>query len=241
MEIEEAFELASRDFKAWEIVSEGSHVIADIRRKLEELIPSYDLELSLHAPFSDVNIGSFNRRMREESIRQVIEAIRIAKDVGMNPVTLHPGHLSPISFSNPKKTLEITKKSIKEIDSTVQDLGMTVGVENMPDMIITICKKAQDLVYAVEGTDIGICFDVGHANTTGETDNFLQIKDKFVNVHIHDNNGSSDQHLLLGEGTVDFKKVLKNLSTYSGNFVLETRKIEDAVVGKRHLEKLLAK
>lgn len=239
--IEEALELVSKDFEGWEIVGEGNHSITDIRDDLEKLSPSYDLELSLHAPFSDVNIGSFNRRIREESVRQVVEAIRIAAELGMGSVTLHPGHLSPISFSHPKKVLDMTKESLKEIDSQIRDLEIEVGVENMPDMVVTICREAEDLVYATEGTDIGICFDVGHANTTGEIENFLRLTDSFINVHVHDNDGRSDHHMPLGEGTIDFESVIRELSEYSGNFVLEARTMESALKGKEFLKRLRVK
>jgi sugar phosphate isomerase/epimerase len=241
LELSEAFDLVSTHFKGWEIVGEGVHSLIDIRGDLERIIPSYDLELSLHAPFSDVNLGSFNRRILDESLRQVIESIEIAAELGMSSVALHPGHLSPISFSKPEKVLDITKESVRDIDSKIGDLGIKVGVENMPDMVVTICLKAEELVHVIEGTDIGICFDVGHANTTREIENFLQLKEKFINVHLHDNDGRSDYHLPLGEGTVETESILRELSGYSGNFVLEARSMDDGLRSKRYLEDLLVK
>jgi sugar phosphate isomerase/epimerase len=241
MTLEAAFELVSKEFDGWEVVGEGVHTITDIRQELERIIPSFDLQLSLHAPFSDVNIGSFNARIREEAVRQVIEAIQVADELGMKTATVHPGFLSPISFSNPKKVMEITRESIQLIDSNVQGLGIKVGVENMPDMIVTTCLKAQDVLRLIEGTGIGICFDVGHANTTGEAGNFLRSVDSFVNVHLHDNDGKSDYHMPMGAGTVDFESLIGELKDYSGTFVLETRSIEDALTGKAYLEKLLAR
>lgn len=241
MTLEEAFKLVSRDFDGWEIVGEGVHTITDILPELERLIPSYDLQLSLHAPFSDVNIGSFNSRIWEEAVRQVIEAIQVADGVGMKTATVHPGFFSPLSFSSPKKVLDITRESIRLIDSSIQGLGIKVGVENMPNMVVTTCHTVQDLLYVIEGTDIGICFDVGHANTTGETENFLQCSDRFVNVHLHDNDGGSDPHLPMGAGTVDFESIVGKLSDYTGTFVLESRSYEDALAGKAYLEKLLAR
>ncbi|MEE9224061.1 MAG: sugar phosphate isomerase/epimerase family protein [Thermoplasmata archaeon] len=240
MTLEEAFKLVSRDFDGWEIVGEGVHTITDILPELERLIPSYDLQLSIHAPFSDVNIGSFNLRIREEAVRQVIEAIHIADGVGMRTATVHPGFFSPLSFSSPKKVLDITRESIRLIDSSIQGLGIRVGVENMPDMVVTTCHKVQDLLYVIEGTDIGICFDVGHANTTGETENFLQCSDRFVNVHLHDNDGRSDPHMPMGAGTVDYESIIGKLSDYTGTFVLESRSYHDALAGKAFLKKLLS-
>jgi sugar phosphate isomerase/epimerase len=241
MPLEEAFELISRDFDGWEIVGEGVHTITDILPELERLIPSYDIQLSLHAPFSDVNIGSFNLRIREEAVRQVIEAIQAADGLGMKTATVHPGFYSPLSFSSPKKVLDITRESVRSIDSSIQGLGMKVGVENMPDMIVTTCRNVQDLLYVIEDTDIGMCFDVGHANTTGEIENFVKYADKFVNVHLHDNDGGRDLHMPMGAGTVDFESIINKLTDYSGTFVLESRSYDDALTGKGLLKKLLAR
>ena len=239
LSLEEAFELVAKDFEAWEIVGEGVHTIADIKEELARIMPSYDLRLSLHAPFSDVNIGSFNTKIREEALRQVIEAIHIAAGLGMKTVTVHPGFLSPISFSNPQKVVDITRNSVRQIDSSVQGLPIKVGIENMPDMVVTTCRKPDDLAYVIEGTDVGLCFDVGHANTAGQIEDFLQMKDKFVNVHLHDNDGHGDHHLPPGRGTVDFESVLGELSDYSGTYVLETRSWDDTLTGKRFLEEAL--
>lgn len=241
MGLEDAFELVSKEFDGWEIVGEGVHTITDIWQELERIIPSYDLQMSLHAPFSDVNIGSFNAGIREEAVRQVIEAIEVADRLGMKTVTVHPGFLSPISFADPKKVMDITRESIQLIDSKVGGLGIKVGVENMPAMIVTTCRKAEDLLQLIEGTGIGICFDVGHANTTGESENFLQLVESFVNIHLHDNDGNSDYHMPMGAGTVDFESLIGELIDYSGTFVLETRSVEDALIGKAFLEELLAR
>jgi sugar phosphate isomerase/epimerase len=239
LSLQGAFELIAKDFEGWEIVGEGVHTITDIKEELARLMPSYNLQLSLHAPFSDVNIGSFNTKIREEALRQVIEAVHVAADLGMKTVTVHPGFLSPISFPDPQKVIEITRDSVRHIDSSIQGLPIKVGIENMPDMVVTTCRKPDDLAYVIEGTRIGLCFDVGHANTTGQTENFYRMKDKFVNVHLHDNDGRNDYHMPLGEGTVDFDSVLGELSDYSGTFVLEARSWEDTLTGKRYLEKAL--
>jgi sugar phosphate isomerase/epimerase len=62
-----------------------------------------------------------------------------------------------------------------------------------------------------------------------------------VNVHIHDNDGTSDQHLIIGKGRIDFPKVLsifKNVG-YSGPLVLEYFDPKSLIKAKIELSKLL--
>jgi sugar phosphate isomerase/epimerase len=64
--------------------------------------------------------------------------------------------------------------------------------------------------------------------------------DRIANVHIHDNNGDRDAHMTIGDGSIDFQHVLKRLSRYSGNYIIESRSFESAVESQSRLESLLS-
>jgi sugar phosphate isomerase/epimerase len=57
--------------------------------------------------------------------------------------------------------------------------------------------------------DCGICFDVGHANISGFkiSEQMEILKGKIDVLHVHDNNGIKDRHLLPFEATVDWEDV----------------------------------
>jgi sugar phosphate isomerase/epimerase len=72
-------------------------------------------------------------------------------------------------------------------------------------------------------------FDFGHANTIGKVNDFLQHVNKAHHIHIHDNNGMSDEHLALGDGTISWNTVGKTIAAqYSGVVVIEGRSIDEA-------------
>lgn len=91
----------------------------------------------------------------------------------------------------------------------------------------------------MEGTDLGMCFDIGHANTAGTIQDFLGYSDRFVNVHVHDNHGEWDEHLPVGEGNIDFRKVLQGLRGYKGRLVVESRSLMDAEISQERLTNML--
>ena len=107
----EMVEAIAPHFDSWEIISEGMHTISDIEEEVKESKDSYDLEFSLHAPFSDLNIASLNPKIRESSIAQIIETIRISSKLGIGLVTLHPGHRSPLGAYFPDKAKKVHKLS----------------------------------------------------------------------------------------------------------------------------------
>jgi len=237
--VEEALKIVSKDFKAWEIVSEGGHHLPDIEKDLKALLPSYDLECSVHTPLSDVNIASMNPRMLAAAMKEVLGAIECTGRLGFGPFTLHPGFYSPLGMVNRKAAQDLCRSSIRAIDRAAKENGVQVALENMPDMPISMITTPEELLSYIEGTDIKVCFDFGHANTTHNIQSFLDLKDLMINIHIHDNLGKVDQHLPVGDGNIDFKNLLPRLEGYNGRYVIEARDFRDGPLSRSKLEQLL--
>lgn len=73
-------------------------------------------------------------------------------------------------------------------------------------------------LYAhVSSPRMRFCFDCGHANafTPGE-DPLARFGDRLVTVHLHDNHGPQvgDEHLLPGQGSIDFPALMRCLKPY---------------------------
>jgi sugar phosphate isomerase/epimerase len=239
MSLEEALQIVSREYQAWEIVGEGRHFLPDIEAGLKEQLPSYGLVCSVHAPLSDVNIGSLNPRMRAAALDEVLRSIASAGRLGFNPFTVHPGFFTPLGMVAKDNARKVTKESLKLIERTARENGVVVALENMPEMPMSMATTPKALLDLMDGTDMRICLDIGHANTSKNIDEYLRFKDRIVNVHIHDNDGKWDQHLPIGNGNIDFKRLMPKLSSYKGRYVIEVRKIEDGTISKARLETLL--
>lgn len=227
-------------YRAWEIVAEGKHLLRDIVDDFLKLSPSYDLEYSVHAPLSDVNIAAINPRMRQAALKEVLECLEIAHRMGADPVTIHPGFLSPLTRLDLEAAEALTASSLKIIDAKAQDLGVRVALENMPNIPVAMAKAPDDLVRHLEGTDLGVCFDIGHANTNGNIADFLKIKDRFINMHVHDNPGDMDRHQVIGEGNIDLGRWLQAFRPFSGRYVIEARELERSLVSRDRLQAILS-
>lgn len=227
-------------YQAWEIVAEGKHFLRDIVGEFLELSPSYNLEYSVHAPLSDVNIGAINPRMRAAALNEVLEALELAHRMGIDLITVHPGFMSPLALLDRDTAVQATKESLKAIDVLGRDLGVRVALENMPEMPVSMAKVPGELLEFMEGTELGVCFDIGHANTVGNIPDFLGIKDRFINMHLHDNVGDRDRHLVIGEGNIDFRRWLGAFRPYRGRYVIEARELERSLLSRDRLHSALA-
>lgn len=238
----ELLPVVAEKFEMWELLPEGEHHFSKIENEFAELTPNYDLKFQVHLPMSDINIGSMNPTVREAAVKEIIYAMNAGHRLGIRHFTVHPGFLSPVVFKKPEKVKEMTLLSLKEIDREANDLGITVAVENMPDFSIAVFKTADEMLELVEGIGLSICWDVGHSNASGIPgciDGFLEIRDRITNIHLHDNDGSGDQHLTLGEGKIDFPRIIKELDS-DRVYVIEAVSIESAVESTAYLKGLLS-
>ncbi len=229
------------NFELWEIFSEADHSIVYNFKEFKELLPSYDLCYSVHAPICDMNIASISDLVRKASMKEMMDTIKAANKLDIETVTIHPGLSSMSVRGIEERYLAHAKESMKTLDEAAREYGMTLAIENMPDMYFFLCSKAKDLADILEGTDLGVCFDIGHANTAGQIDAMIDtFGNRIKNIHIHDNNGDKDSHMTIGEGSIDFKKVLPKLDYYGRNYVIESKTFESAVESQSVLESLLS-
>ncbi|MDI6855840.1 MAG: sugar phosphate isomerase/epimerase [Candidatus Thermoplasmatota archaeon] len=224
-------EKISKHFKAWEIVAEGKHYLWDIKQKLS----SYELEILVHAPLSDINIGSLNKAMMKESLKQIAETIKTASQLALKLVTIHPACYSPLGVLAKAKVKELCKQSLKELGKVGREYGVRIALENMPKQDFTMCHTLGESIELIND-NVELCFDVGHANTANAIAEFLTYSKEYADIHLHDNLGIKDEHLPLGKGNIDFKKIL-NLN-YNNFYVIECRNLEEAVESKKYLENL---
>jgi sugar phosphate isomerase/epimerase len=198
------------------------------------------VKFSIHAPISDVNIASLCERMREAATMEVIASMEHAIALNAKTVTFHPGYDSMVIPGHESKSVEKAKRSMRTIDRLMNEFGITACAENMPSFKFMIGRTAKEMHELVDGTDMKICFDIGHANTMNQIDEMIDLLgDRIKNIHIHDNNGDNDDHMTIGDGSIDFGKVLKRLSKYKGKYIIESRSLDSAVTSRDRLRGLL--
>lgn len=240
--IEECAPAVADQFSVWEIVAEHRHHLRAIGTFLSEFLRSRPLALQVHAPLSDINIASFSERVREASLEDVVETIRLSAGLGARCVTVHPGLVSPSSSLDLERVRALARSSVLRLSKASEEYGVPVAVENMPRMRWLVYQEPAELLGIIEGTELGVCFDAGHANTCGNTERWLELRDRFMNVHIHDNRGERDEHLVLGEGTVPVARILDALhGVYKGNYVIESSDLAQGVRSRDILKRMLAR
>ncbi len=231
-----------KNFELWEIVADLKQLLPDIAAEFKQYTSSYDIEFSAHAPFNDLNLAALNPNLRALAIKYIKETIKIADELGISLISFHPGHLSPSGVYSIDKVYEANLKSIREIADYTSEYNIKLALENMPLKHWTLGNTAAEILEMIHDTQIGICFDVGHAFIQNEITGFLDNIDKIYNVHMHDNNGRRDEHLILGKGSIDIQNIINTLKDgYTGNIIIESNNLEEGILSKNYLIDLINK
>lgn len=114
---------------------------------------------------------------------------------------------------------EMGLNRIREIIKFAKKVNVKIAFENLK------VKGTLEYIFEnIQDEDVGICYDAGHchAHFNDEFD-FGLFQDKIFAVHLHDNDKSSDQHLLPFDGTINWEEVMKNIADYgyTGPITLE--------------------
>ena len=244
------YRLEDAGFQGWEIVDEGLQTVeGEFKKRVREIHETTNLVLSLHAPLSDINIASVNERMWEESIRQIKESIENTYEFIDDICVVHPGFFSPLSVQMPDTAVQKATAGLTTLCEFAADRGLRIAVENLTSANMLMGRYPDELIQLVRGVNmdnLGVCIDVAHANTTKKLDEFLGITAKaddvkIIHMHASDNFGADDLHLPLGEGNLDWKKVLDGINNngYEGIIVLELYTLDGGIESLEYINKVL--
>ena len=121
--------------------------------------------------------------------------------------------------NEPPKENEIGLDRIKRIVERAEKSKVNVALENI--------RSATHLKYAfenIQSSRLGFCYDSGHHNFTSPDEDILfQFGTRLMALHLHDNDGISDQHKMPFDGDVDWTDTMNKIAKtgYKGATALE--------------------
>ncbi|GIW78735.1 MAG: xylose isomerase [Gemmatales bacterium] len=122
---------------------------------------------------------------------------------------------------------------------SAERLGMRLAFEPEPGMFIDSMARFAELHHRLSHPCFGLTIDIGHLHCQGETpiEAHLERWQQLIwNIHIEDMRRGEHEHLMFGEGEIDFAPVLATLQDigYSGGVHVElSRHSHDAIVTAR--------
>ena len=173
------------------------------------------------AAFITVHVQGRHWSWNPTNLRREID---FAHQLGADTLVLHP-----VCFGLVEEVDRPDWPEIVRIAEYAAKFGVQLAVENMRNSIWTLDRILDEIGDDPKKTNLGICIDIGHANQSNDAGresvcNYLErYAGQLSHLHLHDNHGERDDHLLPGEGTVDWSRVLGVLDEidFSGKAMLE--------------------
>jgi sugar phosphate isomerase/epimerase len=178
--------------------------IVQIKKWLDE----YDLKLNdLHATAGRekcwVSSLEYERQAGVELIKNRIEmAARLETDV----IVIHPSN-TPDEPDSREKHRDSLLRSLDDLQTFAKSHGVRLALEN-----VMYTPFFVNLGLDTYGPDyIGICYDSGHGNLLKSSglDWLEPRKERLIALHLHDNDGTSDQHKIPFTGIVDWDRLTR--------------------------------
>jgi sugar phosphate isomerase/epimerase len=206
--------LARGGAQAIEVFAAKQHFDYTSRQHIKEIADwfrSTDVKPhSLHGPlYADsemgrggmpsVNVVHHEKSRRIDGMDEVKRALEAAEILPYQFLILHLGDRD--SYWD-ERTLEHALTAIEHLKAFGGPLGVKLLLENIQNEVTTAAHLAE-IIRAGHFANVGVCFDIGHANLMEGVDPSLGTLLPLIgSTHLHDNRGDRDAHLWPGDGTV---------------------------------------
>jgi protein FrlC len=164
---------------------------------------------------------SDNERVRRESVAYISDGVDNALKLGSPSVSICPGMV--LFDRDRRRGYRCLLESLREIEAYSRGKEILLLIEPAhrfeSNLVLTIddCLR---LLEELKSDRFGILLDTGHCHVNGEDFRAIIPRCQGLPLHIHldDNHGDADAHLIPGRGSVDFAGLAEALkaSGYSG-------------------------
>lgn len=163
----------------------------------------------LHAPFAELCPCAIDPLVRQVTEKRYRQAADMAQELGVRRLVIHGGFVPQVYFTEwyVEQSVIFWRDFLRQLP---QD--MTIALENVmepqPQLLAEIARQVDD-------PRLGLCLDVGHANTFVSRVPPLEwvapMAPWLRHVHLHNNLGREDLHDPLGRGSIPMEQVLDTI------------------------------
>ena len=185
------------------------------RRAITQALEANGMGVVCHLP-TFVSTADLTESIRQASVAEMLRSLEAAADLGASKVVLHPSMAGGMGAFVLETVREYAHDFLAQVVDAAGRLGLLVCLENMfpqnrlgvePDDFEAIFETFPSLMMTL---------DTGHAHIGEKGRRRLRsLADRFGprigHLHISDNRGVSDDHLAVGQGTIDFADLVARL------------------------------
>ena len=157
---------------------------------------------------------SLNETVRQDSVRYIQDGIDNASRLGAQSVSVCPG-MTLYGEDLDRAWAQLRQSFVELVDYTEgTDLALVIEPAHKAEttLILTVDDGLR-MIEEIGSERLGILLDTGHANLNDEdlAQVVTRLQDVPLHIHIDDNTGDADAHLIPGDGSIDFAPFVQAL------------------------------
>lgn len=165
------------------------------------------LVITMHGPFFDLAPGGMDKKILRASRERLKQAFDLIPVFEPRAIVCHTG-FDRKRYPDARDVwletaIETWTPLVRGLEGTETVLTLENVYEKTPAMLLK-------LLEGLNTARAGFCFDAGHMNAFSDTDmdGWLNAMAPFLKqLHLHDNDGSKDEHLAVGAGNIPFDRL----------------------------------
>jgi sugar phosphate isomerase/epimerase len=208
--------------------------------RFDELIDQV-AELGFH-PEIRMTQADYLARLGEGDLGRMKERLDLeaTSRLGGGIMVMHTGYMPQFSRGGRRHWFRNWAERMPRIVDRARELGVRIALENTWDDRPEVLLHLAD---SIQGGDIDFCLDTGHVNVFSRLPVgrwWDALGDRVAALHLHDNDGLSDDHLEPGKGTFDFAGLARRVRDSGRMPLLDLEMdLEGAEYGRLYIEGLL--
>lgn len=188
--------------------------------QVKRLIDTYEMPVKVYTPEHNAypyNYMIGSEAMRKDAIDYLKCAIRMGKELGAEYTLISAGHAG--YHASRKEIEERLYQSLKELSSYAQDFDQKIVLESLTGFESNVLTSANDVKEILDRVDspnlLGMCDVVVPWIQQEPIMNYFEKLGKAcAHLHLVDSDGTSETHVLPGDGCIPMQEVLKEIEEY---------------------------
>lgn len=188
----------------------GAHhqILHQQQKQIISELQRHNLGLVCHLP-TFVATADLTPAIRRASVQEMHDSLEIAASLGAKKVVLHPSMVTGMGLYVMEKVGAYFLEFLSRMVNAAKTFDITICLENMmPGNILGVEPLFFEEIFT-EFPSLMLTLDTGHANINDKESTRLNAfiaghGNRLGHVHISDNGGLRDEHLAVGQGSIDF-------------------------------------
>jgi sugar phosphate isomerase/epimerase len=217
-------------------------------RRVRALIDRSGIRCGLHSA-SFVNTAEIMPTVRKAALTHLREYVDLTVALGCEYLVVHCGfHFSAYLKTVRAALYETMARCVeygerRRVPLVIENMNPLPGDSEFQYLGVTV-EEFRALFDRIRSPYLGLALDVAHSELLpGGTVSFVRaFGERIHSAQLSDNRGRVDEHMTIGEGTIDFRRVLGALrrSHFAGPLIIELFDVPKKLRSHRRLLALLA-